>query len=132
MAMTEVHLPAEHLDPCAILDWDSAFPGVRVAKVQSDSLTEERVRDIDAWCKGNDIRCLYFLGRPDDPTTTRVAEESHFRLVDIRMTWSTAALACGPWRQKRLPFYNDLSELDQERVVSAIHDFSAQRLVRSA
>jgi hypothetical protein len=84
--MTEVHLFAEHVDSCAILDWDSAFWGVRVAKVQGDSLTEERVRDIDAWCKGNDFRCLYFRGRTDDPTTRRVAEESHFRLVDTRMT----------------------------------------------
>jgi hypothetical protein len=71
MAMTEVHLFAERVDSCAIPDWDSGFWGVHVAKVQGDSLTEERVRDIDVWCKGNDIRCLYFLGRPDDPTTTQ-------------------------------------------------------------
>jgi dTDP-4-amino-4,6-dideoxy-D-galactose acyltransferase len=86
MTMAKIHLPAEGVDPCTILEWDSAFWGVRMAKVQGDSLTEERVRAIDAWCKGNHIRCLYFLARPDDPTTTRVAEESHFRLVDIRMT----------------------------------------------
>ena len=86
MTMTEIHLLAERIDPCTILEWDSAFWGVRVAKVQGDSLTEERVCDIATWCNGNDIRCLYFLARPDDPTTTRVAEESHFRFVDLRMT----------------------------------------------
>jgi dTDP-4-amino-4,6-dideoxygalactose transaminase len=35
-------------------------------------------------------------------------------------------------RLLRLPFYNDLTALDQERVVSAIHEFAAQGQVRIA
>jgi dTDP-4-amino-4,6-dideoxy-D-galactose acyltransferase len=74
-------------DPCKVLEWDTAFFGFRVARVRGDVLTEEMVRQIDAWCRQAGVRCLYFLARADDANTTRLAEDDDFRLVDIRMTY---------------------------------------------
>jgi dTDP-4-amino-4,6-dideoxy-D-galactose acyltransferase len=74
------------LDPCEILEWDTAFFGFRVARVRGDVLTQARVRQIDAWSRQANVCCLYFLSRADDACTTRLAEDNSFRLVDIRMT----------------------------------------------
>lgn len=80
-----------NLDPCEILEWDTAFFGFRVARVRGDVLTQERVQQIDAWCRQASVRCLYFLSRADDASTTRLAEDNDFRLVDIRMTFEYRA-----------------------------------------
>ena len=80
-----------NLDPCEILEWDTAFFGFRVARVRGDVLTQERVRQIDAWCRQARVRCLYFLSRADDANTTRLAEDSDFRLVDVRVTFGYRA-----------------------------------------
>ena len=72
-------------EPCMLLDWDSAFFGFPIAKVQGDILTKERMQAIDAWCYRNHISCLYFLGRPDNQQTTILAEDNQFRFVDIRV-----------------------------------------------
>lgn len=82
---------AGDLDPCELLEWDTAFWGFQVARVLGDSLTGEQLMRIDAWCGQNGIRCLYFLSRLDDPATTQLAEDNGFRLVDIRVTF-----ACEP------------------------------------
>ena len=73
--------------PCKILEWDTDFFGFRVAKVLSNQLTEESVHCIDKWCRQNDVSCLYLLSCSDDARTTRLAEDSSFRLVDIRITF---------------------------------------------
>jgi ribosomal protein S18 acetylase RimI-like enzyme len=38
-----------------------------------------------AWCRTENIDCLYFLADPD-PVTVALAETAHFRLVDVRVT----------------------------------------------
>jgi len=73
-------------DLCCILEWDTAFFGFCIARVQVDHLTEEYISGIDTWCGENCVRCLYFLARSDDPATTRLAEDNSFRLVDVRLT----------------------------------------------
>lgn len=75
-------------DFCEILDWDTSFFGFRIARIRGDTLTEERVAHVDAWCRQNGVRCLYFLSRSDDADTTRAAEAGCFELVDIRMTFA--------------------------------------------
>jgi dTDP-4-amino-4,6-dideoxy-D-galactose acyltransferase len=72
---------------CVVLDWDTAFFGFRVGRVQRDKLTQEELGEINAWCRYNDIRLLYFLARSDDAVTTRIAEDDGFHLVDVRMTF---------------------------------------------
>jgi len=78
-------------DPCEILEWDTDFFGFRVARVRGDVLTPERVRQIDAWCRQAEVRCLYFLSCANDANTTRLAEDNDFRLVDVRMTFGYRA-----------------------------------------
>lgn len=72
--------------PCEILRWDARFFGFRIARVRGDTLTRERVGEIDTWCRKNDIVCLYLLARSDDAETTRLAEAAGFQMVDIRVT----------------------------------------------
>jgi dTDP-4-amino-4,6-dideoxy-D-galactose acyltransferase len=73
-------------DVCEFLDWDSEFFGRRIGRVTTNSLTPDSVRSILEWCRARQIDCLYFLGRTDEGNTVRIAEDSGFRLVDIRMT----------------------------------------------
>lgn len=86
-------MTTEHLEPCELLAWDTNFFGFRIARVRGDALTPERVREINEWCKQNQVACLYFLARADDALTTRLAEDNGFRLVDIRVT--LAYKTCG-------------------------------------
>lgn len=69
-----------------LLTWDSDFFGVRIASVSGHSLSGKEDRAIQEWCRDNRIDCLYFLADPSDTATIRVAEESGFHLVDIRIT----------------------------------------------
>ena len=73
-------------DACQFLDWDSDFFGRRIARVATNSLTADTVRSILEWCRAGQIDCLYFLCSADDANTVRLAEDSGFRFVDIRMT----------------------------------------------
>jgi dTDP-4-amino-4,6-dideoxy-D-galactose acyltransferase len=72
---------------CRLLPWDSDFFGCRIAAVNGDRLTEEGVHAIDAWCRSHDVACLYFLARSDEPSTIRLAEQSGFHLVEVRLTF---------------------------------------------
>lgn len=74
--------------PCEILEWDTRFFGFHVARVRADTLTQELASQVQVWCLQAGVRCLYFLSRADDADTVRIAEDSHFRLVDMRMTFA--------------------------------------------
>jgi dTDP-4-amino-4,6-dideoxy-D-galactose acyltransferase len=73
-------------DLCAILDWDTAFFGMQIARVRQDTLTAGEAQAIDAWCRTKAVECLYFLARSDEPSVLRVAQMYGFDLVDIRVT----------------------------------------------
>lgn len=77
---------AEDQSPCKVLEWDTDFFGIRVAKVFASSLNPELVRRIDNWCHRNQVKCLYFLACADDALTSRTAEDNGFRLVDVKIT----------------------------------------------
>jgi dTDP-4-amino-4,6-dideoxygalactose transaminase len=234
--MTEVHLCAEREDPCAILDWDSAFWGVRVAKVQGDSLTDdvpflqtiaqdiyrdtrfyyddhfpkdrcrllyetwitrscEGYADIvlvaelermpagyvtchleretfsgsiglvgaSQWAQGRGVGRTLVRDAVDWFATQRIqkvtvvtqgrnyAAQRLYQRCGILSVFHYLPLHSSDMGQRlggrpgdcpviedvsdrllRLPFYNDLNVLDQERVVSAFHEFSTHRLVRTA
>jgi dTDP-4-amino-4,6-dideoxy-D-galactose acyltransferase len=72
-------------EPGLLLEWDSAFWGVTVARVRANALTPESWAEVDAWARTQDVDCLYFLSRPDDPETVGVAQNAGFRLVDVRV-----------------------------------------------
>ena len=74
---------------CQFLDWDSDFFGMRIARVTKNHLSDEIMGSILQWCLDHHIDCLYFLADGADGTTVRLAEDNHFRFVDIRMTLET-------------------------------------------
>lgn len=80
-------MSTELQEPCEILEWDTSFFGVKIARVRGSSLNDEHVEDINRWCIQRDVNCLYFLARSDDSITSMFAEDNSFRLVDIRMTF---------------------------------------------
>lgn len=80
-------------DVCEVLDWDTAFWGFRIARVYGGRLDQDRIVDVDAWCRRHQIQCLYFLARADDADSTIVVEDGGFRLVDVRLEF------CHPARE---------------------------------
>jgi dTDP-4-amino-4,6-dideoxy-D-galactose acyltransferase len=73
---------------CSVLDWDTAFFGLRIARLRQDTLTTIEGHSLDEWCSENDVDCLYFLARADEPSVLRAAQACGFDLVDIRVTYS--------------------------------------------
>jgi dTDP-4-amino-4,6-dideoxy-D-galactose acyltransferase len=86
-----------HLDePCQILPWDSDFFGIRVAKVCGDRLTADFCQHINSWCRREEVDCLYFLGRSDDPALAPLAQAHEFALVDVRTILERQAVEAAP------------------------------------
>jgi dTDP-4-amino-4,6-dideoxy-D-galactose acyltransferase len=85
--------------PCDYLDWDSTFFGMRIGRVTGSRLTTERLAGVLAWAEEHSVECLYLLADPD-PSTTRLAEDGGFHLVDVRVTLGArpAASDLQPWR----------------------------------
>jgi hypothetical protein len=73
-------------DPCRLLEWDSEFFGCRIARFEGGRLQASSAAAALSWCEQNRIDCLYFLAKEGDPETLRVAEQTGFQLVDIRVT----------------------------------------------
>lgn len=71
---------------CTYLEWDSDFFGCRIARATVDHLDRDGMECIISWCRAHMIDCLYFLAAGTDPGTVRLAEDNHFRLVDVRIT----------------------------------------------
>jgi dTDP-4-amino-4,6-dideoxy-D-galactose acyltransferase len=92
---------SEHLDEaaigCRLLEWDSTFFGLRIARVEPVAVHGEAGNLVDAWCGLNQIDCVYLLADAGDQPTIDAAEAAGFKLVDIRLTLdlklSEAALA---------------------------------------
>jgi dTDP-4-amino-4,6-dideoxy-D-galactose acyltransferase len=72
---------------CRKLEWDSAFFGFPIARLQTDSLNRWQAESALAWCCEQGIRCLYLLVNAADQHAIQVAESYGFHLVDIRMTF---------------------------------------------
>jgi len=113
-------------DPALVqlLDWDSAFFGLRVARVCGDRLTEETVTAIRASCAEQQIDCLYFLAAANDQKTVALAEINGFRLVDIRHTLEFRLAGPRPEKSASVRDFKseDLSEL--RRIASVSHQDS--------
>lgn len=73
-------------DICAYLEWDSTFFDKRIARANGARLDERKVFDLLAWCRQHQIDCLYLLADAEDIETARIAEQNHFREVDVRLT----------------------------------------------
>lgn len=73
------------LETCTFLDWDSAFWGFPIARLNARSLTNEGLVECLAWCHDHDIRCLYFAATGTCAKTLALAANNGFRFVDVRI-----------------------------------------------
>jgi ribosomal protein S18 acetylase RimI-like enzyme len=68
------------------LAWDSDFFGIRIARSADGQLTPAGMATLDEACRRQKIDCLYLLVDAAETGTIRLAEDSGFRLVDVRVT----------------------------------------------
>ena len=71
---------------CDLLGWDSEFFGFPIARVRANRLSAGDAPAILEWCAAEHVRCLYLLASGTDLETARIAAESGFRFVDVRVT----------------------------------------------
>ena len=72
---------------CSILEWDSAFFGMTIARVNQNRLDAQTATQVMDWCQEKQVRCLYFLADSNHVETLRTAEKNGFYLTDIRVTY---------------------------------------------
>jgi dTDP-4-amino-4,6-dideoxy-D-galactose acyltransferase len=70
---------------CEKLPWDSGFFGMSIGRVVGDTLDAAKAAAVAAWCKSEQVACVYFLARADDAATVRVAEANGYLLTDVRV-----------------------------------------------
>src|SRR5664279_2649381 len=70
---------------CSYRPWDSQFFNCRIAEVNRDTLDDDKMAFVLAWCEKSRIDCLYYLADPGDPANIRRAESHGFTFMDMRM-----------------------------------------------
>jgi dTDP-4-amino-4,6-dideoxy-D-galactose acyltransferase len=102
-------------EPCSILEWDSTFFGVTIARVTTNRLEVDTTEQIMDWCREKQVKCLYFLADSNHVETLRLAEKSGFYLTDIRVTYEHSMRGLGSQPEVvpniRLAVPEDLAEL---------------------
>ena len=72
---------------CHLLEWDSAFFGRRIARLDGENLHHDELAAINRWCASERIDCLYFLADTNCATTIAAAERGGFAFADFRVTY---------------------------------------------
>ena len=72
------------MSSAALLPWDTEFWGVRIARVEGETMTAERAVELEEWAAANEVACLYLLAG-EDPATAHAAEDAGYRLMDVRV-----------------------------------------------
>lgn len=106
-------------EPGVLLDWDSRFFGLRVARATEQRLSEESARRLVEWADGEGVQCLYLLADPAHAETARLAPRHGFEPVDVRLTlaWEPRAGSQAvapsphvrPWQEDDLPALRELA-----------------------
>jgi len=91
---------ASNPELCSILEWDSVFFGVRIARVNLNRLDTQTVAQVMNWCRERQVSCLYFLADRNDIETLRQAEKNGFYLTDIQMTYE---IGMKGWEDRAAP-----------------------------
>ncbi len=73
-------------DLVRFLDWDSAHFGLRIGRVVPTGIDGDILRIAEDWADSASIDCMYLLVDSNDPTAVRIAGESGWRMVDLRVT----------------------------------------------
>jgi GNAT superfamily N-acetyltransferase len=84
------------VEACQFLQWDTDFFGHRIARVNGSRLDAPFLESINQWSRENAIECLYFQADADDPRTIHLAEEYHFHLVEVRLTYERSLKEWNP------------------------------------
>jgi dTDP-4-amino-4,6-dideoxy-D-galactose acyltransferase len=71
---------------CRLLEWDSRFFGLRIARAEPPALQCDAGRAVERWCDLHCVDCVYLLADVQDQATIDLTQSQGFRLVDIRMT----------------------------------------------
>jgi dTDP-4-amino-4,6-dideoxy-D-galactose acyltransferase len=87
MLSTRKFIMALNPELCSILEWDSAFFGMTIARVNPNRFDAQTVAQVIDWCKQKQVSCLYFLADSNHVETLRQAEENGFYLTDIQVTY---------------------------------------------
>jgi len=74
------------MQPFEALPWDSAFFGVRIARVRMENATPSQLSQAVLEADRTGIACLYWLIDSADVHSSTAAERCGFRLIDIRVT----------------------------------------------
>jgi dTDP-4-amino-4,6-dideoxy-D-galactose acyltransferase len=72
---------------CELLEWDTQFFGVRVARIAGHHLDDAGARHALNWCAAERIDCLYFLANAESAESVAAAEAHGFGLKDVRLTY---------------------------------------------
>lgn len=67
-----------------MLDWDSSFFGLRIARYARDGMSEVQSAAVESWCSSNSVDCLYFLADPGDCVSLGSAHRLGMRVAGIR------------------------------------------------
>jgi dTDP-4-amino-4,6-dideoxy-D-galactose acyltransferase len=70
---------------CELLEWDTAFFGVRIGRVRGNRLSDAGAAAALEWATREAVECLYFLADAADAETVRAAERHGFALTDVRL-----------------------------------------------
>lgn len=69
-----------------ILDWDTAFFGCRIARLDPEDLAAAESASTEAWLREQRVACAYLLVALDDQAGLDRARGHGFRLIDARVT----------------------------------------------
>jgi dTDP-4-amino-4,6-dideoxy-D-galactose acyltransferase len=79
-----VVIHADAASSCELLEWDTAFFGVRIGRVRGHRLTNDQAAAALDWASREAIACLYLLADADHHETIRAAARHAFALTDMR------------------------------------------------
>ena len=82
---------------CSILEWDSAFFGLTIARANLNRLDVQTAAQVMDWCQAKQVSCLYFLADGNHVETLRQAEKNGFYLTDIRVTYEHSINMSEEW-----------------------------------
>jgi dTDP-4-amino-4,6-dideoxy-D-galactose acyltransferase len=77
--------------PCTVLEWDSEFFGVSIARVPDERPDAAALADAAAWADAQAVDCLYLLVDADHAAGLRAAAACGFRAVDVRLDFERSA-----------------------------------------
>lgn len=67
-----------------LLDWDTAFWGMRIARLNASSLAHDSAARVKIICEKEKVCCLYFSADGSSAETLTLANNYGFKFVDVR------------------------------------------------